>query len=98
VGAVDRDGRGERTSVGLGLGDTSALLHVGVQRHGDRGQNVLGLLAHRTSPEFVTHRQMVSPLLLACECAPGWQFEHVWRVDGVARCHLCFQPHVATSC
>src|SRR5262249_48034211 len=39
VSTVNRDGRGERTSVGLSLGDTSALLHVGVQRYGDRGEN-----------------------------------------------------------
>ena len=39
VGAVDRDGRGERAGVGLGLGDTGALLHVGVQRHGDGGED-----------------------------------------------------------
>src|SRR5438094_950768 len=39
VGPVDRDGRGERAGVGLGLGDASALLHVRVQRDGDGGQN-----------------------------------------------------------
>src|SRR5256714_13645264 len=39
VGAIDRDSRGERAGVGLGLGDTGALLHVGVQRDGDRREN-----------------------------------------------------------
>src|SRR5439155_334484 len=39
VRTVDRGGRGERAGVGLGLGDASALLHVGVQRNGDRGEN-----------------------------------------------------------
>jgi len=39
VRPVDRAGRGERARVGLGLGDAGALLHVGVQRHRDRGED-----------------------------------------------------------
>jgi len=39
VRPVDRRSRGKRAGVGLGLGDTSTLLHVGVQRDGDRGEN-----------------------------------------------------------
>ena len=39
VRTLDRGGRGERAGVGLGLGDASALLHVGIQRKGDRREN-----------------------------------------------------------
>src|SRR6185503_7829188 len=39
VRRVDADGRGDGPGVGLGLGDARPRLHVGVERHGDRGQD-----------------------------------------------------------
>src|SRR6267143_2284200 len=39
MGTIDRGSRGERAGVGLGLGDTGALLHVRVQRDGDGSEN-----------------------------------------------------------